>query len=237
LYVTSEPRCIVAAGCRAYAASGRIAATAIPGKGEGPETKPFPTADSAVHSETEMATAALVARFALGGIFLLAGAAKLPRHDEFVHVVRRYEIGPPRLSELVARWLPLFEIVCGTLVLVGLATPLAAGAVAAALVVFSVAVTVNLLRGREIDCGCTGTSFAKKISWSLVARDVVLAAAAVVAAVAAPRVLALDQLLFGHTGALDTRDAVALLVATTAALTVVGIARESVAVRRLAAHA
>jgi uncharacterized membrane protein YphA (DoxX/SURF4 family) len=180
-----------------------------------------------------MATAALVARFALGGIFLLAGAAKLPRHDEFVHVVRRYEIGPRRLSELVARWLPLFEIVCGTLLVVGLATPLAAGAVAAALVVFSVAVSINLLRGREIDCGCTGTSFAKRISWGLVARDVVLAAAAVIVAVGAPRVLALDQLVFGHTGALGTRDAVALLVATTTAVAVVAIAREAFALRRL----
>jgi uncharacterized membrane protein YphA (DoxX/SURF4 family) len=154
--------------------------------------------------------------------------------DEFAHVVRRYRIGPPRLTKPVARWLPLFEIACGALLLVGLATSAAASAIAAALVVFAGAVGVNLLRGREIDCGCASRSFATTISWGLVLRDLLLAAAAVLVAMEAPTALSLDALVFGRDTRLDDRDAVAFLVGTTTALALTAVVRDALALRKAA---
>jgi uncharacterized membrane protein YphA (DoxX/SURF4 family) len=174
---------------------------------------------------------ALVFRFGLASVFLFAGLAKLPRREEFVHVVRRYRLGPSRLTQPVARWLPWFEIACAVLLFVGLATRAAASAVGAALLLFVCAVAINLLRGREIDCGCSSTSFATTISWSLVVRDLLLTAAAVFIAVRAPTLLSLDGLVLGRDGGLSSGDGIALLVGSTTAVAVAAVVRDALALR------
>ena len=53
------------------------------------------------------------------------------------------------------------------------------------LLLFAAAMAVNLRRGRaDIDCGCALGLLKERISWPLVARNLVLAAAAAVIAVA-----------------------------------------------------
>jgi hypothetical protein len=82
------------------------------------------------------------------------------------------------------------------------------GIVAAAmlLVVYAVAIGVNLLRGRrDIDCGCAGPASRRPIAWSLVARNVVLAA------------IGLAGLMPLHARPLHWVDGVTLLATTIAA--------------------
>ena len=65
------------------------------------------------------------------------------------------------------------------------------------LLVFTAAVSTNLLRGRIIDCGCAGAATPQRISWSLVARDTVLSGLAL---------LLLVQTVLGPRGSAPSRD-------------------------------
>src|ERR687887_557597 len=111
--------------------------------------------------------------------------------------VRNYRLVPERAGELIGRTLPAVEVAAGALLAVGLGVRPVAALLALFLVAFSVAVAVNLLRGRTIDCGCFGPVAEKQITWWTVARNLVLTAAAIVVAAVQPTALALDRLLPG----------------------------------------
>jgi hypothetical protein len=126
-----------------------------------------------------VAVAALASRFAVGLIFLAAGAEKLFDTAEFERAVADYQLVPRRLVGLLARSLPLVELFAGSALLAGVFVPAAGLLAAGCLVAFSVAVGINLVRGRAIDCGCGGVAASREIGWDLVAGDLLLAAAAV----------------------------------------------------------
>ncbi|MBV8684963.1 MAG: DoxX family protein [Caulobacteraceae bacterium] len=111
-------------------------------------------------------------------VFARAAAFKLRDVEAFADALAAYRILPIGLVEVTARALPVAEIVCA---LALLAPPTcAAGEVAAAalLVVFALAMGVNLLRGRrEIDCGCGDPSRRHPLAWSFVVRNLAFAAA------------------------------------------------------------
>jgi hypothetical protein len=115
------------------------------------------------------------ARLALAAIFALAAITKLRALDEFVGVVHNYRVLPEILVRPVAYGLPPLEAAIALgLLIAPTRTPAASGA-AALLVVFSLAMAVNLVRGRvEIDCGCFASALRQRIGWSLVARNLVL---------------------------------------------------------------
>jgi len=126
---------------------------------------------------------ALGVRASLGLIFVVAGAVKLTAPDRFARAIGAYGLLPRRAIPVLARVLPLLEIATGTLLLARPAAGLAALAAAALLAGFAVAVALNLARGRRFDCGCAGLSGSRTISWTLVARNVLLAGAATFVAV------------------------------------------------------
>lgn len=164
--------------------------------------------------------AAIAFRFVLGSVFLLAGLGKLPRRSQFSDVVQSYGLLPGSLVNPVARLLPLVEIVFGGLLLLGLATHVVAGLSALALFAFSIAVGVNLARGRELDCGCFAVGAPRTITWVVLVRNAVLiATAVVVAATRASSTLGLDGVVSsGNAGAVSDGDALALLFAGTLAV-------------------
>ena len=99
---------------------------------------------------------ALSIRFALGGLFLVAGAAKLTSLDSFEAAVRDYKILPARLVRPVSRVVPLAEFAAGALMALGIAIPAVAVVMAGLMIIFATAIAINLLRGRTIDCGWSG---------------------------------------------------------------------------------
>jgi uncharacterized membrane protein YphA (DoxX/SURF4 family) len=180
-----------------------------------------------------MGFVALCGRFTLASLFLLAGAAKLPRLAEFESAVRNYRLLPGRLVHPASVALPVGELAAGLLLALGFVTPAVAIAVAGLLVVFAAAVSVNLARGRSIDCGCFGSVAAKRITWATVARNLALAGLGVVVAAEAPRALALDAAIFGAAGAVSSSQALAVAIATTAALAAVALASAALRYRSL----
>jgi uncharacterized membrane protein YphA (DoxX/SURF4 family) len=64
----------------------------------------------------------LAARLVTGGVWLVAGAIKLPHPYESVRAVRAYELLPEAVVPTLGHLLPLVEVVVGVCLVVGLLT-------------------------------------------------------------------------------------------------------------------
>lgn len=127
-----------------------------------------------------------VARLTIAVIFALAAFHAMREWAVFGGIVEQYRIAPRRLALIAARILPPLELVAAA----ALVMPITSGAGAVLgfclMVLFTVAITVNLARGRvSIDCGCGGAS-GQKLSTGLVVRNLVVMFGLVVAWVAPP---------------------------------------------------
>lgn len=109
----------------------------------------------------------------LGLIFLTSSVPKLRNPKGFVLTVLAYDILPPTASRLYARLLPPAELFLALLLLTGTALGVAAVLAASLLASFVVAIGVNLVRGRELGCGCFGAR-ERKVGPGLLLQDVVL---------------------------------------------------------------
>ena len=113
-----------------------------------------------------------LARLAVAGLFLAACIAKIRDPAAFALAVHRYRILPGEWVNLVALVLPWIELTAGLAVLAAPARLRAAGAliIAGMLSVFTLAISLNLLRGIEASCGCFSTRADAAVSdgWNLV---------------------------------------------------------------------
>ncbi len=98
----------------------------------------------------------LLVRLGLGAVWLLSGVPKAMNPRETIVAVRAYDLLPESLVEPVAAVLPFLEIALGLLLILGLATRLAAVLSAVVLVIFIGGVISAAARGLSIDCGCFG---------------------------------------------------------------------------------
>jgi uncharacterized membrane protein YphA (DoxX/SURF4 family) len=95
-------------------------------------------------------------RLLLAGTWLWAGIGKLGDPAAGVRAVRAYRVLPEWLAKGVGYGLPYLEIGLAVLLLLGLASRLAAVLSAALLVVFLAGMISAAARGLRIDCGCFG---------------------------------------------------------------------------------
>jgi uncharacterized membrane protein YphA (DoxX/SURF4 family) len=95
-------------------------------------------------------------RLLLAGVWLYAGAAKVGDLNGSVRAVKAYRILPNGVADWVGAALPLVEIGLALLLLVGLATRVAALASALLLAGFVIGISAAWARGLRIDCGCFG---------------------------------------------------------------------------------
>ena len=109
----------------------------------------------------------LVARVLLGVVFILMGAAKTSDPADFLKLIREYHMFPEQaylLMNLTAVVLPWLEVVCGMLLLLGVATRGSALLLALLLLAFTVMVTARAIGiyhaggiafcAIKFDCGC-----------------------------------------------------------------------------------
>lgn len=118
----------------------------------------------------------LLARLLTGGVWIVAGAIKLPDPTASVRAVRAYDLLPESIVPTVGYALPVVEVVIGVCLVLGLLTR-AVGALSALLfVAFIVGISAAWARGLSIDCGCFGgggeiADATSKYPWEI-ARDV-----------------------------------------------------------------
>jgi uncharacterized membrane protein YphA (DoxX/SURF4 family) len=119
----------------------------------------------------------LALRLFVGGMFVYAAWAKVLQPAGFAMAVRGYKIIPFSLTNLFALGVSWTELIAGSMLILGVMTRKAAGAVAILLVLFIVAITTVLVRGMVVDCGCFGNEDGSSTSWLLIARNLGLLAA------------------------------------------------------------
>lgn len=118
-------------------------------------------------------------QIALGVFFIVAALPKVADPPSFAHMIYNYRLVPGPLVNITALALPWAELLMGVALICGIWRRTAALLVGALLVVFIVAISVNLLRGNAIDCGCFDVADAGKSveerfrdMWMTIYRDI-----------------------------------------------------------------
>jgi uncharacterized membrane protein YphA (DoxX/SURF4 family) len=97
-----------------------------------------------------------VVRWGLAWVFVAAGSPKFTDTEGTVRSVRAFRLMPESLVRPFAYALPALELVLAGLLVLGLATRLAALVTAALTVMFMFGIAMAWGRGLSIDCGCFG---------------------------------------------------------------------------------
>ncbi|HUJ14831.1 MAG TPA: MauE/DoxX family redox-associated membrane protein [Thermoanaerobaculia bacterium] len=101
-------------------------------------------------------------QLALGVIFVVASLPKIADPPSFAHMIYNYKLVPWPLINAMALVMPWLELLCGVALILGIWKGPARSIAGAMLVVFIVAISINLIRGHAIDCGCFNVSDANK---------------------------------------------------------------------------
>jgi hypothetical protein len=108
--------------------------------------------------------ARLVLQLALGGVFLVSSLGKVRDPKAFLRGVAEYEILPVPLAYAFGAVLIPAEAFVALALLSGLAVGVALPLATALLLVFGVAVAINLRRERDLLCHCFGSPGGERLS-------------------------------------------------------------------------
>ncbi len=100
------------------------------------------------------AWAELTARWILGVTFLLACGHKIVNPAQFAKIIYGYYLFPGSTINVIAILVPFLELFCGLALIFGLFPRSAALILNGLLLAFIIAMSINLIRGHEFDCGC-----------------------------------------------------------------------------------
>ena len=119
-----------------------------------------------------------VLRVFLGSMFVYSSIHKIQSPNEFAFAIRGYELLPIGLTNLFALFVAWSEAVAGIMLILGVMTRKAAGAVFIMLVMFTVAILTTVIRGMAIDCGCFSNEGGHPTTFPLIIRNLFLIAGA-----------------------------------------------------------
>ncbi|NCC25509.1 MAG: DoxX family membrane protein [Deltaproteobacteria bacterium] len=137
---------------------------------------------------------ALAFRLYIGGLFIHASMYKINYVGEFAGTIASYQLAPYALVNFMAVTMPWLELICGLMLVVGFRTKASASILGALMVLFTVAIVINLYWDAPIGCGCFKT-IEDPISWKTVVRDLIWLAM-IVHVFLFDRSLQVDRLLF-----------------------------------------
>ncbi|HDX9638574.1 TPA: MauE/DoxX family redox-associated membrane protein [Bacillus mobilis] len=113
--------------------------------------------------------------FIFGYIFITSSLYKLLRFEQHYAIVYSYNVVPESTNRLFAWFDSVVELVIGLCLLIGLLLKINLIFAILLLLMYTIAITINLFRGRtNIDCGCGGVVGNGKISKKLVFRNVIM---------------------------------------------------------------
>ncbi len=113
-----------------------------------------------------------LAGLAVGCILLFSSVSKLIEFSWFVEVLAAYRLTPPKWARGVASLIVASEMAVGAGLVSRFFAPWPAYAATVLLAALSVAVLVNLVRGRlDLACGCSGLWKGTTIGWQILLRN------------------------------------------------------------------
>ncbi len=127
----------------------------------------------------------VIATLFISFLFLVAGWQKLRAPRYYASVIREYQLPLVAGNEAIAITIGLAELCTGFLLLIPVSRELAAWFALLLLLIYAMAIGINLLRGRtSIDCGCSGPAATKqKLSAWLLLRNGLLMVIAIIAGI------------------------------------------------------
>ena len=114
----------------------------------------------------------LVARLMLGMVFIYASYDKLFHPKAFAEIIYHYQILPDHLINITAIFLPWLELLIGIFLIIGFWLPGTVIWCNLLLVVYIGALSFNLARGLDIDCGCFSIAGGRSINIETILWDV-----------------------------------------------------------------
>ncbi len=117
----------------------------------------------------------LAARLLIGALFTYAAIHKIAFPAAFAKILYGYALFPEISINLLALIVPWLELFAGIGLLVGFRPRAAALLITVLLFSFVIALSINLFRGHEFDCGCFSFGAAGSLDSirSLLVRDIV----------------------------------------------------------------
>ncbi|MHB8141803.1 MAG: MauE/DoxX family redox-associated membrane protein [Vulcanimicrobiaceae bacterium] len=133
-----------------------------------------------------------ILRVAVGVLLIVTGALKVGHPGSFAASIADFRLLSPALIRPLALFLPILEIGVGVYLVVGLFTRAAAIVAACQFALYAGVIASAILRGLPANCGCFGPADSAPADWPHVLFDLALTVIALLVAVFAPGVLALD---------------------------------------------
>lgn len=119
-------------------------------------------------------TLEMLGRWLLGGVFVYASFHKITDPAQFARIIYGYDLFPLPTIHPLAVVCPFFELICGLALILGVFPRGAVLIVNLMLLMFIIAISINLIRGHEFDCGCFSFSHESGMSAvHLLVRDVI----------------------------------------------------------------
>jgi hypothetical protein len=116
-----------------------------------------------------------ICRLLFGGMFIYASLDKIANPDQFARIVYNYHLLPGSIVNVFALILPVTEFLAGSMVVLGVFYEGARNYLVFLMVLFAVAIGINVIRGVDLECGCfTVSSQAKSAGLLLVVRDLIM---------------------------------------------------------------
>ena len=121
-----------------------------------------------------------ILRLYLALIFIFSGLDKINDLNGFAQSIENYKILPLYLINITAIIIPWIEVVAGSLLLLGIWIKENSVIILALLLVFTAALIIALAKGLNINCGCQGAAYAKRIGIAKILENIAYIIVAVV---------------------------------------------------------
>ncbi|MFC1886688.1 MauE/DoxX family redox-associated membrane protein [Thermodesulfobacteriota bacterium] len=96
----------------------------------------------------------LILRWVVGIIFVYASYHKILAPAHFAKIIYGYYLFPDASINIIAIVLPFVELYSGIFLILGIFPRSAVLLINILLLMFIIAISINLIRGQEFDCGC-----------------------------------------------------------------------------------
>ena len=96
----------------------------------------------------------LACRWIIGSVFVYQSICKIYQPLIFARSIQNYQLVSDTLARQIAIFLPWLELSGGIFLIIGILTPGAVRIVFSMLVLFIGAISINIIRGIDINCGC-----------------------------------------------------------------------------------